>query len=281
MKLLWFNVTILMVVLLTLLINDYSKLIRYEFYKCSSVRMSKKSMCVEYIYDELSLYAELPRNFFIKAKDIQDYGLYYDSTGRPQLMRLRRNTPVQSVAFGVIVTLMIGSYIDIFVLYGLQLFGIILFIVDTFLDMRKDCVRNFTLMSEEDSSLQSNMFQMLFYNSVFKQPLYIVMHILAATSLIIGFRLLYCNSNINYEFYRICSELPYTLYPIPIKNLVLMFTDDNSKLAQLVVMTLPVYLYNIIVMLYIRRLFPWDMIWYNKYKSKYLNLRVHDNSLQE
>ena len=93
--------------------------------------------------------------------------------------------------------------------------------------------------------------------------------------------LLYCNSNINYEFYRICSELPYTLYPLPIKNLVLMFTKDNSELTQLVVMTLPVYLYNLIVIMYIRRLFPWNMIWYNKYKSKYLNLRVPDNSLQE
>ena len=268
MKLLWFNVTILVLALLALLINDYLKLVRYEFFKCSSVRMSKKSMCVEYVYDELSLYAELPKDFFIKAKDIQDYGLYYDSTGRPQLMRLRRNTPVQSLAFAVIVILMIGSYIDIFTLYGLQLFGIALFIVDTSLDMRKDCVRNFTLISEEDSSLQSNVFQMLFYDNIFKQPLYLVMHILAAASVIIGFGLLYCNPNVNYEFYRICSELPYTLYPLPIKNLVLMLTKDNSELVQLVVMTLPVYLYNIIVMLYIRRLFPWNMIWYNKYKSK-------------
>lgn len=281
MKLLWFNVTILVVVLLALLINDYSKLIRYEFYKCSSVRMSKKSMCVEYIYDELSLYAEVPRDFFIKAKDIQDYGLYYDSTGRPQLMRLRRNTPVQSVAFVAIVTLMIGSYIDTVMLYGLQLFSIILFIADTFVDMRKDCVRNITLISEEDSSLQSNLFQTLFYDSILKRPVYLVMHVLAAASLIIGFGLLYCNSNINYEFYRICSELPYTLYPIPIKNLALMFIDNNSKLAQLVAMTLPVYLYNVIVMLYIRKLFPWNMIWYNKYKSKYLNLKVPKDYLPE
>lgn len=281
MKLLWFNVTVLTIVLLVLLISEYWKLAHYEFFRCNSIQISKHYMRVEYTYDELSYYAELPRDFLVKAKNIRDYGLYYDAYGMPQLMRLRKNTSVQSVTFLVTVILMVASYTDLFTLYGLQIMSMSLFIADTFLDARKDCVRNLTFISEDDSSLHSQIFQMLFYADIFKRPLFFVMHAFAIISLIGGVVLLYYNPNVNYEFYKVCSELPYTLYPVPIKNLVLMVTDGLDNVTQPVLMSMIVYLYNLMLMVYIKRLFPWDMVWYNKYKSSYLTLTVNDDYVKD
>lgn len=280
MKLLWINTALFTVVMLVLLALEYHALATYRFYKCISVRFSKKSMCVEYVSDDVSYFAQMPRDLYIKTKNIRDYGLYYNKEGMPQLACLRCNSITQSVAFTAAAIFVLASYTDIFTYYFLQVLGIIIFIADTILDMKKSCVYDIAAIEEEDRDLCGGLFTLCFYDSSYTKPAYITMNILAFVAVVIGALLLYTTPNgstVNYEFQKICSDVPYVLYPVLIKNIILTDLTNSDMLIQSVTQSMVVYLYNLFLLVYVRKIFPWDYVWYHKYKSKYLNLIVRDN----